>query len=348
MSWTHRPEARAWRGGTVSPAPATFHSTLTGYAPTPLVEVPALAQELGVGKVFVKDESARLGLPAFKILGASWAVHQVLQTGTPDALVTATDGNHGRALARVARDLGLPARIYVPDGVHGSVIRAIESEGATVTPGAGCYDDAVARAAADAAKSGAALVQDTAWDGYTEIPGWIVEGYATLFSEIDTQLGAATPDLVVVPVGVGSLAQAAVTHYRRAGLPRVPAVLSVEPDTAACVLASLQRDQLTSVGTSTTIMAGLNCGTPSQLAWPVLRDGLDAACTVTDAEARNAARDLAGHGMAAGPCGAASLAAMRVTFDHDERRAQLRIDDTSLVVLLMTESTTANPNGDNQ
>ncbi len=220
-------------------------------------------------------------------------------------------------------------------------------EGATVTQVAGCYDDAVARAAADAAKSGAALVQDTAWDGYTEIPGWIVEGYATLFSEIDTQLGAATPDLVVVPVGVGSLAQAAVTHYRRAGLHHVPAVLSVEPDTAACVLAS-QRDQLTSVGTGTTIMAGLNCGTPSQLAWPVLRDGLDAACAVTDAEARNAARDLAGHGVAAGPCGAASLAAMRVTLDHDARRAQLGIDDTSLVVLLMTESTTANPNGDNQ
>ena len=155
--------------------------------------------------------------------------------------------------------LGLPARIYVPDGVHESAIRAIENKRASVTHVAGCYDDAVACAAGDAAKSGAALVEDTAWDGYTEIPGRIVEGYATLFSELDTQLGAAPPDLVVVPVGVGSLVQAAVTHYRRAGLHYLPAMLSVEPDTAWCLLAVLQRDEQTSVGTGRTIKAGHRC-----------------------------------------------------------------------------------------
>jgi diaminopropionate ammonia-lyase len=345
MSWTFRPGAREWRGPATTSEPAAFHAALPGYAPTPLVDIPALAAELRVGRVLVKDESSRLGLPAFKILGVSWAVHRfIARDNTPAALVTATDGNHGRALARVARQRGLPARIYVPDGVHPAAVAAIEAEGAAVTRVAGTYDDAVARAAADAAESGAALIQDTAWRGYTEIPGWIVEGYATLFTEIDTQLGATHPDLVVVPVGVGSLAQAAVAHYRRAGLTHAPAMLSVEPDTAACVLASLVRDEAVTIVTGATIMAGLNCGTPSELAWPVLRNGLDAAGAVTDAQAATAAHDLAQHGVAAGPCGAAALAAARSALADDQRRAQLGITETSIVVLLSTEGSAANPN----
>src|SRR5690606_2480372 len=129
--------------------------------------------------------------------------------------------------------------------------------------------------------------QDTAWEGYTEVPGWIVDGYATLFAEIDEQLtsvGAGGVDLVAVPVGVGSLAHAAVDYYRGTSVSR-PVVLSVEPVTAACVLASLARAEPVSVDTSApTIMKGLNCGTPSATAWPSLSGGLDAAVAVTDAD----------------------------------------------------------------
>ena len=119
--WFEHPAARAW---TCAPALAevqAFHAGLPGYAPTPLTEVPALAAELGVGRVFVKDESARMGLPAFKVLGASWAVHQVLSrrpSGDALTLVTATDGNHGRAVARMARLFGQRAHVFVPGGVH--------------------------------------------------------------------------------------------------------------------------------------------------------------------------------------------------------------------------------------
>jgi diaminopropionate ammonia-lyase len=314
--WFARPAARLW---TCAAAPADvrdFHASLPGYAPTPLTELPSLARELGVGRVFVKDESLRLGLPAFKALGASWAIHRVLTERPPGArvrLVTATDGNHGRAVAWMARMRGHSAHVFVPDGVHESAVAAISAEGALIERIRGSYDEAVRQAARSADEPDAVLVQDMAWPGYEEIPGWIVEGYSTLFAEVDAQVSdAGSPGLVVVPAGVGSLAQAAVTHYRSrpASLP-APAVLTVEPGTAACVLASLTAREPVSVETGTTTMAGLNCGTVSSLAWPYLRDGLDAAVAVTDAASAGAARDLRSLGVSCGPCGAASLAGVR-------------------------------------
>ncbi|MFF4345762.1 diaminopropionate ammonia-lyase [Streptomyces sp. NPDC001530] len=335
----------------------TFHASLPDYAPTPLTELPSLAAELGVGRVFVKDESARLGLPAFKALGVSWAVHRALAeravglgaSSEPVTLVTATDGNHGRAVARTARLLGLRAHVFVPQGVHPQAAAAIAAEQALVTQVAGSYDTAVRQAADAAAAPDALLVQDTAWSGYEQIPGWIVEGYSTLFVETDAQLAAAgihMPDLVAVPVGVGSLAQAAVTHYRSRSAGHAPALLSVEPTAAVCVLESLMRDEAISVDTGETSMAGLNCGTPSSLAWPHLRDGLDAAIAVTDTGSARAARDLAVLGVSSGPCGAASLAGARAALTGDgadERRAALALDSASTLVLLSTEGAAANP-----
>jgi diaminopropionate ammonia-lyase len=150
----------------------------------------------------------------------------------------------------------------------------------------------------------------------------------------------------VIPVGVGSLAQAAVTHYRsRRGVP-APALLSVEPESAAGVLASLARGELVSVPAGATVMAGLNCGTPSALAWPWLRDGLDGALAVVDAASIAAAHGLAGYGIPAGPCGAASLAGARAALTGDGadvRRAALDVGPDTTVVLLSTEGAAANP-----
>jgi len=325
-SWYARPAARAW---TCAPARArvhAFHASLDGYAATPLIELPAVAVQLGVGRVLVKDESARLGLPAFKVLGASWAIRQVLSlwpAGAHVLLVAATDGNHGRAVARMARLFGQRALVFVPDGVHPAAVAAIAAEGAQVNHVAGAYDEAV--------------------------PSWIVEGYSTLFAEIDVQLPAlraGPPSLVVVPVGVGSLAQAAVAHYRSKPAGAGAALLAVEPDTAAGVLASLTRGELVSVPTGVTIMAGLNCGTPSSLAWPYLREGLDGAVAVTDADSAAALRELAGHGIAAGPCGAAALAGARAALTGEgagARRGALAIGPDATVVLICTEGADANP-----
>jgi diaminopropionate ammonia-lyase len=154
-------------------------------------------------------------------------------------LVTATDGNHGRAIAHMAGLLGVAATVFVAAAMTEQSAASIRAEGAKVVRTAGDYDDAVRRAAAFADEDDAReLVADTAWDGYEQVPAWIVEGYETMLDEVDQALGG-TPDLVAVPVGVGSLAQAVVSHYRRAES-RHPAVLSVEPDSAACVLASLR------------------------------------------------------------------------------------------------------------
>lgn len=339
-SWYSSPTARDWA---CPPSPSdarAFHQSLPGYSPTPLVPVPELAAELGVGRVLVKDESARLGLPAFKVLGASWACHQVLQRQPGAMLVTATEGNHGRAVARMAAHFGAGATVFVPAGILPQAAAAITGEGAAVVRVDGGYDDAVRRAAAFANdKRGHALVQDTAWAGYEQVPAWIVQGYQTLLGEVDAELGRA-PDLVVVPVGVGSLAEAVVRHYRRPGAAH-PSVLLAEPDTAACALASLTAGRLSTVATAATVMAGLNCGTMSSSAWPVLRAGCDAAVAVADQDALRAVADLGRLGVSSGPSGAATLAGARAALTDSTRRAELGLDDDAVVILISTEGRTA-------
>ena len=350
--WFHRAEARDWDHVTSSPSARAFHESLPGYAPTPLVSLPELATELGVRAVLLKDESSRLGLPAFKILGASWAIARMISertgattdldelhravVGSGLRLVTATDGNHGRAVAHMASLLGLTATVFVPAVMTTATADAIATEGADVVRVDGDYDAAVATARRFAEEhSDRALVQDMGWDGYEQIPAWTVEGYDTMLEEIDEQLAVA-PDLVAIPVGVGSLAHAVVAHYRRPGSPH-PVLLSVEPDTASCLLGSLVADLPVIVTTGATVMAGLNCGTVSTSAWPVLRAGCDAAVSVPDADALRAVNDLGRLDVSSGPSGAATLAGVRAAVADPTDEPALGIDETSTLVLLSTE-----------
>jgi diaminopropionate ammonia-lyase len=347
--------------------PLDFHRRLPGYEPTPLVELPALAEELGLGRVLVKDESARLGLPAFKILGASWAVYRELadrldqEPGDwssvddlaarfaplrPLELLAATDGNHGRAVARVARWLGLGSKIFVPRGTVSDRIRAIESEGAEVIVVPGSYDETVGRAAAARAER-SLLVQDTGWPGYERIPRRVIEGYATMFEEIDRQgeeRGIGRPDLVLVQVGVGALAAAVIRHYRKEGGRGRTRIVGVEPADAACAAASIERGRPVTVpGPHRSMMAGLNCGTISSVAWPWLEQGLDAVVTLGDERAGEAMRRLAGRGLASGESGAAGLAGL-LEIGHGPRsteaRERLGLDGESRVLLFSTEGIT--------
>ncbi|MGW1681816.1 diaminopropionate ammonia-lyase [Saccharopolyspora sp. NPDC002376] len=357
-SWFFNPGARDWA---CPPAPAevaAFHTRLADYASTPLLDLPAFAAEWGVRRVVVKDESVRFGLPAFKALGVSYAIYRVicehagetvgpadwnglravLASLPPLEVVTATDGNHGRAVARFARLLGIPAHVFVPDVVGPGAIAAIRAEQAAVTVLGDDYDATVQRAAEEAeSRPAAVLLQDTSWSGYEKIPQWIVDGYSTMFAELDAQLSAIGPALVVVPMGVGSLAHSVVTHYRSRDREQQAALLGVEPDTAACIQASLTAGRSSAVPTGSTIMAGLNCGTPSSLAWPYLRDGLDAAIAVSDEQAADAARELDALGVSSGPCGAATLAAARAALAEPGSRADLGLPPDATVVLLNTE-----------
>src|SRR3984885_1976487 len=211
-----------------------FHASLAGYAPTQLRPAPAAAARLGVDEVLVKDESSRLGLPSFKVLGASYAVYRALldylgrvpeEVPTIDALrdelehsarpalSAATDGNHGRAVARMANVVGLAAVTVVDGG----------------------YDDAVRRSAADAGER-CLVISDTSWEGYERVPRWVIDGYATVFDELGEQL-ERRPDVVVVPIGVGARAAAVVTAVHAGPAPR-PLIVGVEPISAARVLAA--------------------------------------------------------------------------------------------------------------
>ncbi|OBT85767.1 hypothetical protein VE02_05837 [Pseudogymnoascus sp. 03VT05] len=347
------PLAQTWISASPgsSEAIANFHKKMPGFEPTPLVAVDKLAAEIGVKAVYVKDESSRCGLPSFKILGASWAAFRAIieKTKLPIdtdfatlrksvkaaaiTLAAATEGNHGRAVARVASILETSSKIFVPRCLHKATIALLESEAATVVLVDGDYDEAVRMARQEADRYGAILVQDTAFDGYEEIPKWVVEGYSTMMAEIDVQLMGKAPDLVIAPVGVGSFAHAVVSHYKTPG--RATQILAVEPDSAACLWKSLAADKLTTVPTRKTIMAGMNCGTLSTTAWPVLRNGVDASVTVSDAEAHEAVGNLREVGVSAGPCGAAPLAALKhISRSHSDI---FKLDKDSVVVVLCTE-----------
>jgi diaminopropionate ammonia-lyase len=195
-----------------------------------------------------------------------------------------------------------------------------------------------AAASSTAGHPGDLLIQDAAWNGYEQIPRWIVEGYDTLFDELDVQLGERATHLVAVPTGNGSLLQAALQHYRDPALDQPPAVLAVEPVTAACVTSSLAAGKPISVDTSKpTIMAGLNCGTVSTIAWPAIRCGLDASVAVTDDQARDTTHRMQELGIPAGPCGGAALAGVQEALGDVNRRAAFAITADSVLVLISTE-----------
>ena len=287
-------------------SPRRFHTTMPEWAATPLRDAPTTARRLGVAEVLVKDESLRLGLLSFKILGAPWAVcravaarrdhgveeiasfdalRRAVHASGPSALSAATDGNHGRAVAYMAQCLGIDAHIFLPRGTAQARSYAIASEGARVTTVDGGYDDTVQRAAKNASED-CIVIADTTSHHHDDTASWVIEGYGTMFAEMEEQLaarGSRRPTLVVVPIGVGALAAAAVRHFWNAPSAR-PQILGVEPSSAACVLESVANDAIITLEhPQASIMAGLNCGTPSAAAWPLVSQGIDVYLAIGDA-----------------------------------------------------------------
>ena len=281
-----------------------FHQSVPGYRETPLRRLRHLAEKLGVREIFVKDESLRFGLNAFKSLGSLYAMSRLacrefgwdgktvfyadLQTPQAHkklgemAFATATDGNHGRGVAWSASRLGCRSFVYMPKGTVESRFRAIAAiPGATVTVTDLTYDETVALAARKAKENGWVLMQDTAWEGYEAIPADITAGYQTLPLEILSQMhayGEKLPTHIFLQAGVGSMAAGVLGYFAACFGENAPAATILEPETVACIYASAKAaDGMphSIAGETQTIMAGLNCGTPSKIAWPVLRDHAD-------------------------------------------------------------------------
>jgi diaminopropionate ammonia-lyase len=334
----------------------------SGYAPTALRDLPGLAAAGGIGVLRLKDEASRFGLGSFKALGGAYAVGNLLcqalarggvaaSTADLDAgifsaatqrvtLTCATDGNHGRAVAWGAQRFHARCVIFVHDTVSRHRAAAIEAYGATVQWVPGTYDDALRACSREAAAQGWLVVSDTSWPGYTEVPRDIMQGYRLMADEAADQWDGAPPTHVFIQAGVGAAA-ASVSVQCRARWSPAPALVVVEPDRAACLLASARTGALTAVGGALdTIMAGLACGEPSLLAWQELERGSAAFMAIPDAAAVATMRRLAAQGIVAGESGVAGLAGLLLAAADPAARSALGLDAASRVLAFSTEGAT--------
>ena len=344
-----------------------FHSSFPQYAPTPLAELSALAAQMGLKSLLVKDESQRFGLNAFKVLGGSYAIarHIAARLGLrPEETIfaalkgeaaraalgnavffTATDGNHGRGVAWTARELGCRAVVRMPKGTVQSRVENIRALGAEVTVEDLNYDGCVRLAAQQAEETpGSVVVQDTAWPGYEQIPLHIMQGYLTMALEAGEQLDAP-PTHILLQAGVGSMA-AAVAAYFAQTCPCPPRIILVEPTAADCFFRSAARGEIEAVrGEMRTMMAGLACGEPSPMAWDILKGLTSAYVACEDAVAARGMRALArplaaDKAIISGESGAATMGALLEVAGDEAARAALGLDARARVLLFSTEGDT--------
>lgn len=354
----------------------SFHTTVGGYEATPLVRLDNLAKELGVSKIYVKDESYRFGLNAFKGLGVTYAIAKVLcekldvdinsvsfeYFKLPEVakkikdmvFVTATDGNHGRAVAWAAAQLGCKSIVYMPKGSSLRRLQHIKDAGADASITNVNYDDAVRLAKQKAEEIGGYIIQDTAWDGYEKIPNWICQGYTTMAAEALDQMkldGITRPTHVFLQAGVGSFAGGILGYYANVFKEQLPITTIVEPEEAACIYKSaLANDDKPHAvpGDLDTIMAGLACGEPNTVTWKILRDFARAYVACPDYVAARGMRVLANplgddKKVVSGESGAVGLGLVSLLLEREELRElknKLELNEDSVILCFSTEGDT--------
>jgi diaminopropionate ammonia-lyase len=356
---------------------STFHQSLDVYSTTSLINLPHLARRLGVKNLLIKDESSRFGLNAFKGLGVSYAIYKFIKQRWEKVneapfqmsnlfdpqlkaemgditFTTATDGNHGLALAWAAQQLQQKAVIYVPEDMVPARRDHITATGAKVVVVKGNYDATVLQADQDGQQNGWEVISDTAYPGYMEIPGWIMTGYSTIFREIEAQLQAMEidqVDLFFVQAGVGGLAGSATDYYVKKYGQKRPKLVCVEPTDADCLLESVisgKGERSTAKGAQNSIMAGLNCGTASMLAWPVIKEGMEFFLAIDDEWTRKAMKTLytpegGDQRIISGESGAAGLGGLTALCQEPslaESRRKLGLTEDSTILLINTEGDT--------
>lgn len=352
-----------------------FHKEIPANKMTPLKNLGRLADWMGLGGIWVKDESQRLNLGSFKVLGGSYAIYRHIQQrlgidedltfnqlSSPEVrsrlgdltFAAATDGNHGRGVAWAARQLGFESVIYVHKTTSQARIAAIERNGGRVEIIDGTYDDAVRQVNEDARKFGWQVISDTSWPGYEDIPRWVMQGYTTIFAEAQEQLaaqGLVQPTHIFMQAGVGALAASGMGYYATLSKERRPWSVVVEPDEAACLYASIEKGDgkpHSFPGELNTIMAGLACGDPNPLAWEILYDCADVFIKCPDYVAAKGMRvygmPLTGDpSIISGESGAVTLGALMFIMERPEYaplRERLGLDRSSQVLLVNSERNT--------
>ena len=353
----------------------SFHESIDNYQPTPLVKLQNLSKVTGVQSIFVKDESHRFGLNAFKALGGSYAIAKYLYSQLEDAelsypyltskevkeklgeitFVTATDGNHGRGIAWAAKKFGHKSVVYLPKGSSKERLDSIRAEGAEASITEFNYDDTVRYAEEMAKRHGWVLIQDTAWEGYTEIPKWIMQGYITMAVEVYEQLGNIKPTHIILQAGVGSFASSILGFFVNVFGSERPIATIVEPNLADCIFrtAAANDGTLHKVKDDmNTIMAGLACGVPNPMAWDIMKDYADYFVSIPDEVAELGMRILGNplsgdERIIAGESGAAGFSfAMEILMNPKYRylKEQLGIGNDSRLLLFNTEGDTDKDN----
>ena len=356
-----------------------YHQGFKEYEPTPLVSLPNLANYLGIDKLFIKDESSRFGLNAFKVLGASYAIGRYLAEKLGKDLseisyeelrsekvrkqlgditfTTATDGNHGRAVAWAARQLKQKAVVYMPKGSDPVRLKNIQDLGAEASITDLNYDDAVRLSEKKAEENGWVIVQDTAWTGYEDIPTWIMQGYATLAVEALDQLknqDSAAPTHVFLQAGVGSFAGGVLGYLASSLGEKMPKVTIVEPEKANCIYKSAvigDGNPHSVTGDLNTLMAGLACGEPNTISWELLRDYATAYVSCPDYLAATGMRVLAiplkgDDVIISGESGAVTMGLLHLLMESENENAtdlrnKLGLNKDSIVLLVSTEGNTS-------
>ena len=353
-----------------------FHQSFPMYAPTPLAQLPETARQLGIGAIYVKDESHRFGLNAFKVLGGSYAMGNYLaeQLGKPLSetgfsvltsaetkkklgditFITATDGNHGRGVAWTAHTLGQKSVVHMPRGSAEERLQNIRAAGAQADIIEGNYDDAVRLSRKEEEEKGWVIVQDTSWPGYEEIPAWIMQGYCTMALETYEQL-PQKPTHIFLQAGVGSMAAAVAAFFASVYGDDRPKIVIVEPEQADCFYRTAKADdgELHIVtGDMKTIMAGLACGEPCGLAWEILKDCADHFIAFPDWAAAKGMRILGNplgkdNRVISGESGASGFgccAAILAEPSLAGLKQELGLDETSRVLFFSTEGATDREN----
>ncbi|MBN2350449.1 MAG: diaminopropionate ammonia-lyase [Bacteroidales bacterium] len=331
----------------------TVHKKLEEYFPTPLILLPELTEKLNLGELWIKDESKRFGTNALKASGASYAMVKILEEHQGlFTFCTATDGNHGRAVAWTAKKMRQKAVVFVPGSTVNSRIKNIKQEGARVIVVHGNYDDAVSEAKKFADQPRHILIQDTSWVNYTEIPALITAGYYTILREIENVIETKNMpyfDVVIIQSGVGSWPSSVVHYFKNNYKKKCPKLVCVEPFHSDCFLESAKKGILSPTKKSQqTIMAGLNCGTPSKIAWTILSQGIDIFISISDDYAVQAMKILAfpeGNDakILSGESGAAGLGGLlAITSDKNLKNVlkELNLNSNSRILIFNTEGIT--------
>lgn len=323
-----------------------FHESLDVYEKTPLVSLDDLADRLGVKAIYIKDESKRYGLNAFKALGAAYAVDRVLKECDEKPLfVTATDGNHGRAVAWAASRAGCRSKVFMPKGTAKARLDNINNiEGAEAEITDLNYDDAVRLATRYADDNGGYLVQDTGFPGYEDIPWDISLGYTMMGQEVMEQLDGIRPTHIFLQAGVGSMAGGVLGFFKDKYWDEPPVFSIMEAEQTACIYESVKQGKYVAIGGDPqTIMAGLNCGEANTLTLPVLEAHANFFFSMTDEYTMDGMRELAKAGVVAGECGGIGTGLVKAIMTQDELKdikEEMGLDENSIILLFSTEGDT--------